>query len=432
MVAADMFFDEILEDVIALAIMPDWPGYYQVCVYAWDDKTNLNSTGACADLVIVDDLPPEISNVLVNDSVSSSVRIGTPVFLNATISDVNTGNLNIAAANYTDGAGNFASSLPMLAVNGNFDEPVEDVTAVIDTSGMSLGMHSICVYAEDSWPSYNLVGVCVSLDVVGFGPAPPVMMDAQLTGVGLADVLVTWQRSGDDGIGMDNVVSYQLFSATDIGGPWALEQSFPATDQPTYQYICTGYGYGNPSNFFFYVEAFNNILTSASPNMASKFTRHLTADVHLVSVPLVLSDTSIGTVFQTIQVAKVWTHDSSDDSWSSYMEAKPYKGDLWNIDHKKGYWVDILAEDDFVVAGLVPAVTQIQLYRGWNLISFPSFVAGFTVADLKLLESGIMRIEGYDATDPYCLKLLLDTDVLVAGNGYWVHSTVNTVLNVWQ
>lgn len=431
----DFVYNSPYEEVQGIVTTPDWPGVYDYCVYARDTVPNLNMTGACVTLTIVDDLAPQVLNVLVNNSKSTTVLLGDPVDLTATITDANTGNQNIVGANFTDGITNWPSSTPMLAVDGTFDEPAEDVDFLIDTSTWSLGLHTICVYAEDSWANYNLSSAdCVQLDVIAIGPSPPVMMDAVLTGVGLSDVLVTWARSGDDGIGLDNVVNYELYVGYLNIGPYNLEITVPATDSPTYQYTCVGCGYGNTSNIFFYVRAYNGVEYSPSPNKAAKFIRHLTTGVQLVSLPLDVSDTSITTVFQTIQLDKVWTHDSSDqtDPWKSYMEEKPYKGDLWNIGHYSAYWVNVLIEDDWVVAGLVPVVTQIQLNVGWNLVSFPSFNPIYTVGQLKI-DVGAVRVEGYDSsTGPYYLKALLDTDVLVAGRGFWIYMETTVVWNVLQ
>ncbi|UCD92881.1 MAG: hypothetical protein JSV43_02895, partial [Methanobacteriota archaeon] len=320
----DFVYNDVVEYVQTIVTMPSWPGVYEYCVYARDDVPNLNLTGSCVTLTILDSSPPQVLNVLVNNSKSTVVLFGDPVTLTATISDVDTGNQDIVSANFTDGADNWATSTPMLAVDGTYDEPLEDVTYLIDTSTWSLGLHTLCVYAEDSWANYNLSSMdCVDLDIAAFGPSPPVMTDAVLTGPGLSDVLVTWQRSGDDGIGLDNVVNYELYVGYLYIGLYNLETTIPATDLPTYQWTCTGCGVGNTSNVFFYVRAFNGVEYSPSPNKAAKFVRHLTAGIQMISLPLDVSDNSINTVIQTIQFDKIWTYDSSDtlDHWKSYMTA---------------------------------------------------------------------------------------------------------------
>jgi hypothetical protein len=430
----DMVYNDPVEDVQQIVTTPTQPGTYEYCVYAYDDKTNTNWTGSCATLFILDPNPPLVTNVLVNGSVSTVVPIGTPVTLEATVDDSGAGNSNILSANYTDGAGNWASSTPLLATDGTFDSPVEDVDILIDTTTWSLGLHDLCVYGEDIYGNADLTtNTCVQMDIIAFGPIPPIMMDAELTGVGLADVLVTWQASGDDGAGLDNVVEYEVYTSNIYTGPYSLVTTIPAVDLATYQYTCTGCGYGDPDSHFFYVRAFNGLEYSASPNRAGKFTRHLTVGQQLISVPLVTSDTSIGSVLQTIQFDKVWTYDASDaiDPWKWHEVVKPWKGDLWNLNHMQAYWINVVAEDDWVVAGLVPVFTQIQLYAGWNFVSFPSFNPLYTVGQLKL-DIAALDVEGVDPGVPYCLTTLGDLDMITAGKGFWIYVASARVWDIIQ
>jgi hypothetical protein len=434
MFPVDMVYNDVVEDVQQIVTTPTQPGVYEYCVYGWDEKLNYNWTGSCATLNILDPHPPDVLNVLVNGTTSTTVVIGTPVTLEATVDDASTGNSAVLSANYTDGFANWASSVSMLATDGAFDSSIEDVDVLIDTSTWSLGLHTICVYGEDEWGNADLAAAnCVDMDVIALGPIPPIMMDAQLTGVGLADVLVTWQASGDDGAGLDNVIEYEVYSSNLYIGPYSLVTTIPATDQPTYQYTCTGCGYGDANNYFFYVRAFNGLEYSPSPNRAGKFVRHLTTGPQLVSTPLIPSDTSIGNVLQTIQYDKVWTYDAMDstDPWKWYHEVKPYVGDLFDIDHKMAFWVDVLVEDDLVVAGLVPVLTQIQLTAGWNLVSFPSFNNLYTVGQLKL-DVGALEVEGFDSAAPYCLVGLIDMDMITAGKGFWVYVSASTTWDIIQ
>ncbi len=430
----DMVYNDVVEDVQQIVTTPTQPGTYEYCVYGWDVSLNYNWTGSCATLNIVDPHAPDVMNVLVNGSVSTTVVVGTPVTLEATADDSGTGNSVILSANYTDGLANWASSTPMLATDGTFDSSIEDVDVLIDTSTWTLGLHTICVYAEDEWGNADIAAAhCVDMDVIALGPIPPLMMDGQLTGAGLADVLVTWQASGDDGAGLDNVIEYEIYSSNIYIGPYSLVTTIPATDQPTYQYTCTGCGYGDSNDYFFYVRAFNGLEYSPSPNRAGKFVRHLTTGPQLVSIPLVTSDTSIGNVLQTILYDKVWTYDAMDtaDPWKWYHEVKPYAGDLFDIDHKMAFWVNVLAEDDLVVAGLVPVLTQIQLNAGWNLVSFPSFNNLYTVGQLKF-DVGVLEVEGFDPSAPYCLVSLIDTDMITAGKGFWVFVSASTTWDIIQ
>ena len=88
-------------------------------------------------------------------------------------------------------------------------------------------------------------------------------------------------------------------------------------------------------------------------------------------------------------------------------------------------WVNVTGDCNLTVAGVVPAQTTIQLYEGWNLVSFPSFNASYSVSDLKA-EIGATRVEGYDLASPNFLKVLGDAEVLQAVYGYWVRVEMDT------
>ena len=102
------------------------------------------------------------------------------------------------------------------------------------------------------------------------------------------------------------------------------------------------------------------------------------------------------------------------------MRSKPYFGGLKHANHTMGLWVNVTANSNLTVAGVVPSSTAIQLTKGWNLIGFPSFNSSYTVADLKSI-TGSSRIEGYDLlSGPYHLKEMGDLETLESGHGYWI------------
>ncbi|TET79303.1 hypothetical protein E3J38_07385 [candidate division TA06 bacterium] len=116
---------------------------------------------------------------------------------------------------------------------------------------------------------------------------------------------------------------------------------------------------------------------------------------------------------------KAWTYDSSGGRWKWYTTFKNYRRDLWSVNHTMGLWANVTSECNLTVAGVVPAQTTIHLHKGWNLVSFPSHNASYSVSDLKA-EISATRVEGYDPTPPYHLRVLGDAEVLLAGYGYWV------------
>ena len=107
------------------------------------------------------------------------------------------------------------------------------------------------------------------------------------------------------------------------------------------------------------------------------------------------------------------------------MKSKDYRRGLWSVNHTMGLWVNVTRDCNLTVAGAVPPQTTIHLYEGWNLVSFPSFNASYTVADLKT-EAGATRVEGYDSAPPHHLRVLGDAELLLPGYGYWVRVSAET------
>jgi hypothetical protein len=141
----------------------------------------------------------------------------------------------------------------------------------------------------------------------------------------------------------------------------------------------------------------------------------------IASVPLVQADTTLETVLQTLDGSfkhvRYYKSFGQGPHWKSYWTFKKYRT-LFDIDHTMGFWIDITRADDFVVAGLVPEVTHIELGHGWNFVGYPSFID----RTLSQALSGVdwEKAQGYDYNPPFNLKKLFGSDVMTAGEGYWV------------
>jgi len=62
---------------------------------------------------------------------------------------------------------------PMYAVDGTFDEAIEDISGVLDTWNLSVGSHAICVLAEESAANGTWWSACGTVTLIISG-APPV------------------------------------------------------------------------------------------------------------------------------------------------------------------------------------------------------------------------------------------------------------------
>lgn len=254
-----------------------------------------------------------------------------------------------------------------------------------------------------------------------FLPRPPTSIQATLSGKDFENVTLSWSLSPDDGVGFMSVTGYEVYRNTTYdskGSGYGLITSLP---RGTSEFVDNLAGEGDPNDYFYQVCAVDlNSNTTCSKDQAAKFSRPLLEGQNLVSIPLIQSDESVETVLQTVGFDKAWMYDSFGQEWKSYVKHKPYFGDLEQLNHTVGFWINVTGSSNLTVAGAVPLVTTIHLKAGWNLVGFPSFNSTYTVGDLKT-ETGATRVEGFDLlSPPYFLGVLMDVDILEAGHGYWV------------
>jgi hypothetical protein len=157
-------------------------GVYQICVYGWDEIPNYNAVGTCADLTVLDDLAPEVRDVLIDGLATRVILEGTPsVQLTATVDDTSTGNSLIGGANYTTGPAAFPGTA-MNPVNPPLDSSLEDFDATVPTGGLTSGTYTYCVYGWDDVPNNNLTDTCATL-IVALETVPPAILDVYVNGM---------------------------------------------------------------------------------------------------------------------------------------------------------------------------------------------------------------------------------------------------------
>lgn len=260
-------------------------------------------------------------------------------------------------------------------------------------------------------------------------PSAPVLLSASLTNM-TRDVHLTWSNSSDEG-SVGGTARYSVFRSDKMEGPYIPMAQINASALSFYVWIDQGAGEGDPNNYFYRVCAVdrdNN--TACAEDQAGKFTRPLSKGPELISVPLIQSNESIETALQTVRYDKAWSYDSLTGKWKWYMRFKPYKGELWSMNHTLGAWVNVTSDSNLTVAGVVPVDTVIHLESGWNLVGFPSFNSTYTVSYLKTI-TGVTRVEAFDSVStPYHLRIPHDTEPLQSGYGYWIKTETETTWTV--
>ncbi|MFQ5910308.1 MAG: Ig-like domain-containing protein [Thermoplasmata archaeon] len=252
-------------------------------------------------------------------------------------------------------------------------------------------------------------------------PAAPLLTSAVLEGPSNENVLLSWELSADDGAGDNDVSHYAIYGHDGYDYDGDGYSYLAQVNSGTTSYLHSLAGDGDPFNDFYYVAANDTSGNSNWSGQAAKFLIPFKTGKQIASVPLVQENTTLEVVLQTLDGSfkHVRYYKSSDQSnhWKSYWTFKTY-GTLFDIDHTMGFWIDIVKPDNLVVAGLVPEATQIELGHGWNFVSYPSFIA--RTLDQALSGVDWVKAQGYDDTPPFNLRQLSGSDVMTAGEGYWI------------
>jgi len=158
-----------------------------------------------------------------------------------------------------------------------------------------------------------------------------------------------------------------------------------------------------------------------------------------ISFPLIVSGSAADVLNDlagdgTTQWEAVKWYDPTDanDPWKTYRVGSN-KNDMPFLDNTMGLWIYITDRGDglLTVSGYEPVTTNIDLYTGWNLVSYPSETP--VDADTSLVGTGADFISIYNGGATY----LID-DIAVApgahtfapGNAYWIHVGSDTVWSV--
>jgi hypothetical protein len=228
-----------------------------------------------------------------------------------------------------------------------------------------------------------------------------------------------WIKSLDEG--MENgTVHYRVMRSDTISGPFVEIANMSATGQSIYNYTDVGKGDGDTNDYFYFIQSVNENMNVVNSRLAGKMAIGLSAGWQLISFPFVQERSSVEAILRTLDFRSVRCYDSQNDSWRAYHTFKNYS-DLKQLDNTMGFWVEVTRSDHLVLAGLVPPrITEIHLYEGWNLVSFPSFLGSYSVGHVRF-ETRAERVEGFDSlASPYLLRVMDDSEEMVPFHGYWI------------
>lgn len=288
----------------------------------------------------------------------------------------------------------------------------------------------LTVVDDDNLSSSDSCLVTVVEEVPGDPPAPPTLESAVLSGGNIENVSIRWQLSADDGSGDMDVTNYAIYHSLSYdpnGNGYEFLAEVPAGNT---SFLHEGAGDGELNNHFYYVQANDTERLFAWNGQAGKFVRTLNMGFQLASVPFIQDDTTLETVLQTLEGSyrhvRYYRSSDQNDHWKSYWTFKTYR-DLFEIDHMMGFWIEMMKDDDLVVVGIIPEVSEIVLGHGWNLVGYPSLVDRTVDDALSAIEWKM--VDGYDNSPPYHLRHLGLGDIITAGEGIWIRVDYD---QIWQ
>ena len=229
-----------------------------------------------------------------------------------------------------------------------------------------------------------------------------------------------------------------------------MTQEFTGTAYDVFSIVIWGVGYvwatnvgtiDNTGMFTAQLVPGSGIVTAANGTVTdtasvtveeNTFSIDLIVGWNLISIPLIMPDTSILSVLSSISgdwdYVLYYNSTDASDHWKSYATFKPSSlNDLWDIDHTMGFWLRATNNTILTVYGQLPGNVNISLYAGWNLIGYPvQDDSNYTVGDLKL-DTGADIVEGYNSSAEYQISVLPDSYILKKGEAYWVHMTSDMV-----
>jgi len=148
----------------------------------------------------------------------------------------------------------------------------------------------------------------------------------------------------------------------------------------------------------------------------------LNAGWNLISVPLVMADTSVENVVSSISgnYTRVMAYEQG---YKTYDPALPGFSTLHNITYRMGFWVNMNTSDNLTVTGTTPTDKTIQLTDGWNLVSYMGATSMNVTDALSSISGNYTRVmafeQGYETYDP-ALPGFSTLDVMKPNMGYWI------------
>jgi hypothetical protein len=437
--ATDGAFDGPIEDITISIPVPVVAGTYDYFVHAWDSNGNRNDTSSAVQIIVVDDQYPIVSTVWLNGLSSLTVFPGTPVTVEAFVSDLWRGDSFIAGANYTIGVQNWTSSTPMNPSDGLFDQVGETVTSTpgtIDTTGWPDAVYQVCVYAWDIIPNNNTLGDCAPLTISSVDTERPWVYGVTLNNLPSVNVapgsIVFLNATIDDTLAMGSNIQGANYS---IAGAWddanvlyPMDGTFDSPLEDVNTTIDTTGWSGGPYNIC--VSGWDDV-----PNYNSSFFVMACAQLTILTTdalpPLIINVLLNGmgslTVAPGTTVDLTATIDDTTTNGSNILGANYTLNRTWpgTVMSPVDGFFDNVAEDvnaTIDTTGWGDAIYEICVH-GWDTV--PNYHLAFDACVM-------LTVQTPDTTPPAISNIDADPDPQGPGENVRVSATVNDDVQVFE
>ena len=164
--------------------------------------------------------------------------------------------------------------------------------------------------------------------------------------------------------------------------------------------------------------------------MVGKIGTEVDTGWNLISSPFLSQSPESDHALSSLDWTYVLAYNASNTTnhWLSTSTFKPPEfNDLTTIQDDMALWVLLPGDEVYVAIGEV-GDSSIELAVGWNLISYPYHDS----RDMEDVFFGLPydRVEKFSSSAQYNIEVMLSTDLMEPGNGYWVYMSSAATWNI--
>ncbi|KAF5435825.1 hypothetical protein C5S35_10055 [Candidatus Methanophagaceae archaeon] len=215
-------------------------------------------------------------------------------------------------------------------------------------------------------------------------------------------------------------VSITTDNISDVWLDWnGTNYTMSTTALNIYTYTATNLTNGMTYTYKVYAnDTSDNIGVSETRNVTinettgDSFDLELGAGWNLISIPLVIDNTSINAVFPDANNGdELYAYDGGEWQIATYNSEAGWYGDFETVEPDKGYWYSATTAGTVTIEGTKAGTRTVSIAEGWNLI-------------------GYTRLNPADLND-LLVNVTNDDELYAYGGGEWQITTYNSEAQGW-